>query len=256
MARSECSRAAENQVRALGGAAAVAVALLISAGCGSGDTTPTATGTSTSDATVPGTSAGPTIVPLCSEVAPLGPIREGNHPGTDSPPDDLQNAVAGYAAEHPDTYAGWWVDRDHGGTVVVAFTDDPAPHLAALLARSPQPDDPKVVMPVGNPPSTPPATTIGESGWTVDVVQARHTRAELDALGLRLYREGTASSIPSGGQGQDVERNRVLISLPSGDEATRRRLATTWPADALCVAEGPSPDATWPSKTVVASAIS
>jgi len=51
--------------------------------------------------------------------------------------------------------AGIWIDRDHGGTLVLAFTDDPAAHLEAVLARGPSPDDLELVSPrppIADPP--------------------------------------------------------------------------------------------------------
>lgn len=92
----------------------------------------------------------------------------------------FQGVLQTYAAEHADTFGGLWIDRAAFGTVVLAFTDDPAPHLAALALRQPSPDDVHAVEP---PPEITDDRPIGDWGVAFDVVQVAHTEAELvDAI--------------------------------------------------------------------------
>lgn len=263
-------------------ATALALTAVLLAGCGNGGTPattagslPTGSAPGGSEAGAGGTAAGAGgtatgtnaeaaataraqgIVPFCTEVPALGPIREGNHPGNENPGMDLTNVVTAYGAERPDTFAGWWIDRDQGGTVVVAFTDDPAPHLTELLARAPRPGDaqavqtapPTVAVGGGAVPTTPapPTTTVGESGWVVDVVQAPHSQAALTAVQSRLYADRDALGVTIGSSGTDVSRNRVRATVDPSDEATRRRLAERWPADQVCVERVPTADEAWPA---------
>ena len=54
--------------------------------------------------------------------------------------------IARYAEGFPETFAGRWLERDSVGTRVVAFTDSPELHLAAL--RSLHPRGPSIRWPV------------------------------------------------------------------------------------------------------------
>ncbi len=45
-------------------------------------------------------------------------------------------AVTDYGSQF-DTFGGYWLDRDNGGTMMVGFTDDIEQHTAALTALPP-----------------------------------------------------------------------------------------------------------------------
>ena len=88
--------------------------------------------------------------------------------------DDDDEKEPGPVAAGLDTYAGEWYSRDAGGTFVLAFTDDPKPHLEAIRRR--------------RPPET--------GDWPVDVVRAPHTESELEAVRARLFEMFEGERIP------------------------------------------------------------
>jgi hypothetical protein len=117
-----------------------------------------------------------------------------------------------YAGEHVDTFGGLWIDRDALGTVVLAFTDDPVAHLAALAQRRPSPDDVHAVEP---PPEITDDRPIGEWGVAFDIAQVEHTEAELvDAIGPVIGAAQAVTVSPVSG-GADLLRNRVSVDLPN-----------------------------------------
>ena len=87
----------------------------------------------------------------------LRTYKNEHRPGDDDDDDDEKEP--GPVAAGLDTYAGEWYSRDAGGTFVLAFTDDPKPHLEAIRRR--------------RPPET--------GDWPVDVVRAPHTESEVKA---------------------------------------------------------------------------
>ncbi len=94
-------------------------------------------------------------------------------------PDDLAMGVLlTYAEENPNTFAGLWIDRDSGGVVMVAFTDDPEPHRQALLARGPLETDVATVEP--RLPITDPRPLGERDDFVLDVVQMEHAEAVLE----------------------------------------------------------------------------
>lgn len=195
---------------------------------GGTDTDPSSTGLAAPDAG---------LISFCDDVEPPGPVREGNLAPTQNIEDHAaMGAIAAYTDEHADTYGGRWIDRAAGGTFVVAFTDDPGPHLDALLARRASPGDPQMVSPA---PEVTDDTTVAESGVVVDVVQVAHTEAELQAIAQSIGSRADMSGLGIFAVGSGSDLNRVTISVELADEGTRRALAELGPADALCV-EGPA----------------
>jgi hypothetical protein len=117
-----------------------------------------------------------------------------------------------YANEHPDTFAGIWIDREASGTVVLAFTDDPVGHRDALAARRPSPYDAQ--------PIQPPATItddrpIGEWDLTFDVVRAAHPQADLAAVAEAVLPALVDAGRTDFGVATNPIENRVVL-LPGG----------------------------------------
>jgi hypothetical protein len=210
----------------------------------------------------------PSRLPWCDDIAPLAGDVLGNLPGSENVDFVFEGVVHTYANEHRDTFAGMWIDRDAGGTLVVAFTDDPEPHRAELAGRRPTPTDD-----VGADPRPPIVDDrpIGEWDQTFDVVQATFTEAELLAAQEKVNElfDEPAVGLESTGMRPDI--NRVSLSLL---EPTRERVAalatrvrtdrvcvngeplppdreTFEPGDELDVIVIPGPDGTYPSDPVV-----
>ena len=92
-------------------------------------------------------------------------------------PDPVFLAVVNtYVAEHENLFGGRWLDRDAGGTFVVAFTDEPAAHRRELSTRTPSTDDFVGYWP---PPQITDTRPIGEWDVAWDVVQVEHTELDL-----------------------------------------------------------------------------
>ncbi len=170
---------------------------------------------------------------LCSDVAVLEASVEGSVGGMSDPDSLVLHVIRAYAAEHADTFAGLWIDRDHGGTIVVAFTDDPAAHLAALLARRPSPDDVSGMEP---PPSIDDDRPLGERDVAIDTVQAAVTEAELAEVQddmRRLFEDHERYGLS--GTGRDLKHNRVSIELGDPTPEQVSALAAVVPIDRACI---------------------
>lgn len=222
----------------------VAIALLATA-CG--DTGNTAAPGPTSDATSvppnPASSASPSssvgvadlAIGLCSDVQTPVPSVIGTLTGGQNTPWELNGLLATYVAEHPDTYAGRWIDRKYGGTVVLAFTDDPGPHLEEILGRRPSESDIAAIEP------RPPITvdwTVAESGYAVDVVQVAYTQVELRALQTKADQLLPGrDDIVVVGSGSGNLFNRVSLDLIRPTVAHLNIIASEFPdsADMFCL---------------------
>jgi hypothetical protein len=77
------------------------------------------------------------VLEPCDGVPELAGDVIGDNVGGQSVDPIFDGVVVAYINEHSDTYAGRWIDRDAGGTFVVAFTDDPETHRTALARRRP-----------------------------------------------------------------------------------------------------------------------
>ena len=126
------------------------------------------------------------------------------------------DVLSAYRKEHPETYAGTWIDRA-SGVVVLAFTDDPDGHLEAILALVPSPADYPDVDP----------RSLGErADVTIDVVQVRYSQAELEAI-----QEHIMGAVSGRDLGETVSawifirRNRVGLGLFNPPEGTLEKLA-------------------------------
>ena len=162
---------------------------------------------------------GPAGLANCEDLPELGSRLEGKLSGRQNPDPIVRGVLATYAMEHPDTYGGLWIDRDSGGVLVMGFTDDPEPHLAAILARAPSPDDYAVVRP---PPPITDDRPLGErDDAVIDVVRVRFSELEVEAM-----REELMGSIPwedwsdlgLNASGYDIKRQRVTINLVNPPE--------------------------------------
>jgi hypothetical protein len=156
--------------------------------------------------------ATPAALARCSDVAPIETDVLSDPARGDIDP-VFHGVLLTYAAEHADTFGGLWLDRNAFGTVVMAFTDDPGSHRAALAARRPSPDD---VYAIDPPPEITDDRPIGEWDVAFDVVQVEHTEAALnDAIGpvMEAAQVITGDSI-SGGSALLLNRVTVDLSAP------------------------------------------
>lgn len=190
----------------------VGLTLLAAASCGSRDdgvsrrsSEPIAPPTSPPEAAVPEPADG---LARCAEVPVVTTDVVGTNVGGGNPDPIFDGVVLTYIEEHRDVYGGHWIDREAGGTFVVAFTDDPEPHVAALRERRPGPDDVHAVEPM---PEITDDRPIGEWGVPFDVVQVAYTDAELTAANTAVFESLRSAGVATDGVGTDVLRNRVNI---------------------------------------------
>jgi hypothetical protein len=226
----------------------VAAGLAVAAGCGTvSDVGGTGTTVAPATTEVPADGA---LLAWCDEVPVPEPIAD-TEPPVPNPDLTLMGVVNRYAAEHPETFGGLWIDQVHGGTVVLSFTDDPAAHRAAIAGLTAQPGDPTGVAPAATigpggavdtpPPTAPPSSTVAESPTVVDVVQVAHSDRELQAI--RDEVAGTLmddDALQVSSAGINAMTNRVTLDVDGEvDDQVRRTLATRVPVDAACVIGGP-----------------
>jgi hypothetical protein len=178
---------------------------------GSGDDDPDA-------ATPPGQSdaGGP---PACADVEPYRATVEGTLGPTGNSDEQVMAVIRGYGREIRDVFGGLWIDRFMGGALVVAVTDDPAPHREALLTRTPR---------TGSP--------LGErDDVTIDVVQVQWTEKELLAFQREVNDLFDQLTPALDSTSVDTIRNRVGVSLIDPTPEQLALVVDTVPADALCV---------------------
>lgn len=163
----------------------------------------------------PGTEVPPaddpaTSVALCADVPVVVSDVLTEQAGLGGIDPVIHGVLLTYADEHDDVFGGLWIDREAGGTIVLAFTDDPEPHRSALAARQPSPDDVAAVEPA---PEIVDDRPLGEQDVAFDVVQVRWTEDELVGLTGAVIERLQAADLPVDGAGVDVMRNRVRIDL-------------------------------------------
>ena len=119
---------------------------------------------------------GPAGLERCEDVATVTPRLEGSLGARQNPDPAVMDVIGAYRDEHADTFGGTWIDRAHR-VVVVAFTQDPEAHREAILARpSPPGGDARADQ-----------IPLGDRGEvTIDVVQVRYSKAELDAMNREI----------------------------------------------------------------------
>ena len=180
---------------------------------------------------------GPAGLANCEDLPALGSRLEGKLGARQNPDHIVGGVLATYAMEHPDTFGGRWIDRDSGGVLVLGFTDDPEPHRAAILARSPSPDDYPVVDP--RPPITDDRSLGEREDVVIDVVQVRFSELEVQAM-----RDELMGAIPGedwrdfglDGTSYDVRSQRVTLYLVNPPEGALADIAERVPdSSVLCV---------------------
>lgn len=150
----------------------------------------------------------------------------------------FMGVVNTYTAEHPDVFSGAWIDHDAGGTYVVAFTNDPEPHRAALAARAPSPDDLAVVDP---PPQITDSRPLGDWDVPWDVVRVDRTRDDIRETSEAIWNTLEAAGIDIITSGVDIQRSRLSIGLIEPTAAKLIEIADLVDPDLVCV-EGPLVD--------------
>lgn len=160
---------------------------------------------------VPTTGAPVTSLQPCTDVPDLVTPVIGNDPTGLGPDPVFMGVLQTYASEHPDTFAGLWLDREAGGTVVLAFTDDPVAHREALAARRPSPDD---TQPVEPPVPITDDRPIGEWDVAFDVVRTTYTEVELQNASTAALQALADSGRTEFGVGAALTRNRVSLFPP------------------------------------------
>lgn len=238
-------------------AGSVLLVLLLIAGCGrAGDVDAASTGGPVVDGSGPsvGADGAASLAPWCDDVPRPGPVSESDQMGTAPQDQALVGALGQYSSSHPDTRAGQWIDRAHGGTLVLAFTDDPAPHRAAIAELTAMPGDetggfdvpstaPGLSEPVGSPSTTaPPGTTVGQSGIVVDVVQVANSDVALQAVQEDARPLLNDSQARVYGTSVGWMTNRVELDIREPADDVRLLVAERLPVSAICVNGGPQPD--------------
>jgi hypothetical protein len=179
------------------------------------------------------------LPPFCSDVPEPDPRVSGDLLGSQSPDAVFMGVLNTYMQDNADTSAGTWFDRGKGA-VVMAFTDPPQVHEAAIAELRASEDDAAIVDP---PPEITETTTIAQSPYEVADVQVPRSRSELEQI-LAVVRELVAGALGLYMFGIDESINRITLALEVADEPARARLAAALPVDAICVdgpAEVPTP---------------
>ena len=153
----------------------------------------------------------------CADIAMITTDVLGDGSGSIDPV--LHGVLLTYAAEHDDRFGGLWIDREAFGTVVLAFTDEPDPHRAALAQRRPSTDDIPAVQP---PPEITDDRPIGEWAVAFDVVQVTYTEAELITAGRAAMHAAQAATDGPVSTGTDVLRN--VVQVETATPVTRAEL--------------------------------
>ena len=173
----------------------------------------------------------------CRDVPTIAASIVGDDPTAPSLDPVFQGVVDSYVAEHQDTFGGEWMDREANGVFVVAFTDDPVAHRAALAQRRPSPDDVAVMSP---PPSIADTRPIGEWGVPFDVVQVTYTQDELATRANAVAAALAAAGLTGYAANADIERNGVSIASMgpiTTDNAAQLAgaISPTFALDTVCV---------------------
>jgi hypothetical protein len=140
----------------------------------------------------------------------------------DAPPmSDMEQAVASvgpYLDAHQATFGGDYLDKGNH-TYVVAFTDDPQPHLKELTALYRFPD-------------------------RLRVRQVQYTKRQLETYSMSAwtaYQAAHRGDLSVWGVGPDFIHNQVDLRVTSPDSAAVRELERRYPAGLFRLLPGPAP---------------
>lgn len=172
-------------------------------------------------------------VPRCEDIEPLESTISGSLGSRSNPDDLLMGVIFTYAQENLDTYAGRWIDRENGGTIVVAFTDDPESHRAELLARGPKETDEVGIEPP--PPITDPRTLGERDDFVFEVIQATHSEADLMAAQDRMAALITNPAAGSTGSAIDTIKNVVSLQFIDPTPEALSSIADIVAGDPVCL---------------------
>ena len=175
----------------------------------------------------------------CEGASEFTANRRGTLRTTQNHAPGIKGAVWEYGSQF-DTYGGYWLDRDNGGTIMVGFTDDVATHEAALLALPPSTSD----GPVGD------MRPLGDRDDVVlEVVQVRFSERELMAVEEQISAATWDQDLGIYGYGIGVKRNRVTVWVENPPPGGLAEIAAAVPSppglDAVCIdltITAPSPD--------------
>ena len=149
---------------------------------------------------------------VCDAIPTIASSVEGPLGAAANPPDDAMQALSNYGQRNADIFGGLWIDRG-AGSVVIAVTEDPEVHRAAITAEA----------------------GLGErDDIAVDVVQVTYTEAELLSVLNSLF-DGNSriSSLTSGGP--SIAQNVVALDLIDPTPEDLAQLSDTVDLDQVCV---------------------
>lgn len=170
----------------------------------------------------------------CEAIRELTTDVEGTQLGALNPDPIFIGAVLSYAEDHPTTFGGMWIDHDSGGTIVLAFTDDPEQHRAALAARRPSLTDD---VPVEPRPPIVDDRPIGQWEQRFDVVQVHYSEADLEVAHEELVGRLSPRQFDGLQIGVDSRRNRLALwGVNPTDELLDVASGLSY-SDRVCIAE-------------------
>ncbi len=154
---------------------------------------------------------------LCENVPELGSRVKGNLGSRMNVDDDVMDVIRDYRQEHQETHGGLWIDRDNGGAIVLAATDDPEAHRRELQDR------------------------LSGLDAVIDVVQVEFTKIELLEIqkGLGQYM-GPEFGFLS--MGIPDSQNRVSLDFYDPPEGTLEMFAELVDPAAVCITVTYSPE--------------
>ncbi|WP_420436639.1 hypothetical protein [Candidatus Poriferisodalis sp.] len=145
-----------------------------------------------------------------------GPLRT-----TQNYPSGFPAAVTDYGSQF-DTFGGYWLDRDNGGTMMVGFTDDTEQHTAALSALPPSTEygDVEDMTPLGQ-----------RDDLVLEVVQVTFSEGELIVAEEQISSATWDQELGIYGYGIDVKRNRVNLDVVNPPPGALAEIAATVPPE-------------------------
>lgn len=165
----------------------------------------------------------------CDDVSTITARQQGPLRVTQNYAPGIKGAVWEYGSQF-DTYGGYWLDRDNGGTILVGFTGDIEAHEAALLALPPSVSDGPVddMRPLGQ-----------RDDVVLEVVQVRFSERELIAAEELISAATWDRDLGIYGFGIGVKRNRVTVWVENPPSGALAEIAAAVPPepglDAVCI---------------------